>query len=195
MTKKLVQSLHFAFAGIKHAIRTERNMKIHMLCALAVSLFGMTVPLEFGTRVALLFAMAMVLFAELLNTALEAIVDLYMGETHRLAMVAKDAAAGGVLIIAVASVFVFAEVVWLHWSYIASNVSEIAYWGAFGVSLIICQALALFLARWRFTYWLAFAASVFIYVPLFFFTRDVVFSVVAFILILLSLVVREPKHV
>ena len=85
-----------ASAGVARTLATQRNMKIHWLAAIMVTLVATALPFDLSMRVALIFSVAMVLFAEILNTALEAFVDLHIKEYHRLAMLAKDAAAAGV---------------------------------------------------------------------------------------------------
>ncbi|HUW63323.1 MAG TPA: diacylglycerol kinase family protein [Spirochaetia bacterium] len=96
----LVRSFGYAFAGLAYAVRTQRNMRIHLFLAfvaLAVALFLHLAPDLF---LVLSLAVTMVLAAEMFNTALEAAVDLY-GTTFRpLARVAKDVSAAAVLVTA-----------------------------------------------------------------------------------------------
>ena len=108
----IVSSFRAAIAGVLRTIAAQRNMKIHVLSALMVLMVGMALPLDLSSRVALLFAIAIVFFAEILNTALEAFVDLHVRDYHRLAMMAKDAAAAGVLVLAATTVVVLAEILW-----------------------------------------------------------------------------------
>ncbi|QJC52549.1 diacylglycerol kinase family protein [Paenibacillus albicereus] len=104
MARPFRDSLSDACAGIAAAIRSERNMRIHLAagaaaCALAAWL-GIG-PLQWA---ALTLAISLVLAAELMNTAVERAVDLASGgKLHPLAKVAKDAAAGAVLVCAAAS--------------------------------------------------------------------------------------------
>lgn len=104
--------LSVAGAGIVRTIQTQRNMKIHLLCALAVALFCLIFPLALSTQALLFLCIALVLAAELLNTALEAIVDLCSPDFHTLAKTAKDAAAGAVLVLSVAAALIFVAVAW-----------------------------------------------------------------------------------
>lgn len=99
--RSLIESFNYAVTGILTAIKRERNMRIHYFIALIViflSLFFDFSRLEF---LALLFAISFVFVAEMMNTAIEAVVDLVTGDYHPLARVAKDVAAGGVLIAAI----------------------------------------------------------------------------------------------
>nr|WP_256488025.1 diacylglycerol kinase [Deinococcus sp. HSC-46F16] len=93
--RRWVRSASFAWAGVRHVYRTQANFRIEVwagVLALGLGL-GLGVPLS-----PLLLACGLVLSAELLNTALEAVVDLASPEWHPLAKVAKDAAAGAVLV-------------------------------------------------------------------------------------------------
>ncbi|MDA8414709.1 MAG: diacylglycerol kinase [Desulfobacteraceae bacterium] len=86
--------------GILLAARTEKHMRAHFIAALVVllaSLFLRVSPLEFAL---LALSILFVLFAELINTAIEAVVDLLSPDFHPLAKTAKDTAAGAVLIAA-----------------------------------------------------------------------------------------------
>lgn len=110
----LRQSFSAALAGITYTIRTQRNMKIHMLAALCVTLVSLFLGLNLTARAAILFSIALVFFAEIINTAMEAIVDLYVEKFHQFAMVAKDAAAGGVLMLAIIASLLFSNILWVH---------------------------------------------------------------------------------
>ncbi|MBV8375015.1 MAG: diacylglycerol kinase [Candidatus Eremiobacteraeota bacterium] len=101
---KFGRSFHHAFEGILYATRTQPNMRVHFVIAAAVLLATLVLRLDRLYVVAVIILVAMVLSLELLNTAVEAIVDLLTVAHHPLAKTAKDAAAGAVLIAAVASV-------------------------------------------------------------------------------------------
>jgi len=113
-SQNLFQSFRFALSGISRTLVTQRNMKIDVLSALFILLIGVIFPFDAISRSIVLLCIALVLFSEIMNTAMEAIVDLYTGETHRLAQIAKDAAAGGVMLLAVCSVFIFLGVLIHH---------------------------------------------------------------------------------
>jgi diacylglycerol kinase (ATP) len=101
---KFGRSFHHAFEGILYATRTQPNMRVHFLIAAGVLLATLVLRLDRLYVVAVIILVSMVLSLELLNTAVEAIVDLLTVAHHPLAKTAKDAAAGAVLIAAVASV-------------------------------------------------------------------------------------------
>lgn len=96
----LFESFNFAAEGIVHAVRTQRNLWIHFAIAVAVLIaaigFGAT-KLELAV---LLLAITFVLVAELVNTAVEAAVDIASTSFDPMAKIAKDIAAGAVLIAA-----------------------------------------------------------------------------------------------
>lgn len=92
------KSLSYAVRGIVFAIHSEANMKRHLVIALAVTVLGLILKISLMEWIIVSFCISLVIFAELMNTALEAYSDLVTRE-HRLeAMLAKDTAAGAVLI-------------------------------------------------------------------------------------------------
>lgn len=102
----LVAAFGYAFAGIWYLLRTQRNAQIHCLvgaCALALAA---VLRVERWEWLALVLTIAMVLAAEGVNTAVEAAVDVATSRRHPLAKIAKDVAAGTVLLCAIASVVV-----------------------------------------------------------------------------------------
>jgi diacylglycerol kinase len=93
-----------AFVGIAHAIATQANMRIHLAISAVVIASGVWLGLTRLEWIAIVFSIGLVLQAELLNTAIEATVDKASPEHHPLAKVAKDCAAGAVLVTALAAV-------------------------------------------------------------------------------------------
>lgn len=105
-SKGIVHSFQYAFKGIKIAATSERNMKVHLIFAFVVLFLGVALKLSSIEWVVILFAIGGVLSLELVNTAIEKVVDLETAEFHPLAQQAKDIAAGAVLIYAGISVTV-----------------------------------------------------------------------------------------
>jgi diacylglycerol kinase len=105
-SEHLGQSFRHAFRGLWHAFRSQRNVRIHAAAAVLVLgagiLFGAT-PLELALIV---LTIAMVIVAELINSALEAVVDLAAPYIDPLAGIAKDVAAAAVLLTALTAVVV-----------------------------------------------------------------------------------------
>ncbi len=102
----LFASFRFAFEGIAYAFRTQRNFKVHCGVMLAVVVVGLAVRLAPAQWAILALASGLVFQAELMNTALEAVVDRVSPEFHALAKVAKDCAAGAVFLTALCAVVV-----------------------------------------------------------------------------------------
>jgi len=95
-----------AFEGIIHSLRTERNLRIHVLAGILVVLAALFFQLPLRDIALLLVMIALVICTELLNTAIEKAVDLISPDWHKLAKIAKDAAAAAVLVAAIISVLV-----------------------------------------------------------------------------------------
>lgn len=94
----LIESFNYAFEGIIHVLRTQRNMRIHFLAAVVVLVAGLATDVSRLELIALLLAIAFVLIAEMINTALEAAIDVATTSFDPMAKLAKDVAAGAVLI-------------------------------------------------------------------------------------------------
>ncbi len=104
--KSLINSFKYACMGIKSAIKSERNMKIHVLATLIVTALGFILGLDPLEWVACIFSIVIVISSEMLNTALETIVDLVSPNINPLAKKAKDIAAGSVLVMAIGAFLV-----------------------------------------------------------------------------------------
>ncbi len=98
---KLLMSFKYAFDGIIEGIRNERNMMIHYGALIMVVVFGLTLKLSVIEWSICLILCALVIAMELMNTAIEAVVDLVTEEKKPLAKLAKDTAAGAVLVCAI----------------------------------------------------------------------------------------------
>jgi diacylglycerol kinase len=99
-------AFRYAFAGLAAAWRTERNLRIHAVIAAAVVGAGVALRLTAAAWAVVVLAIALVVAAELLNAAVESVVDLVSPEEHPLAKRAKDVAAAGVLVAAAGAVAV-----------------------------------------------------------------------------------------
>jgi diacylglycerol kinase (ATP) len=97
----VVQSFNFALQGVIHVLRTQRNMRIHLGIAAVVFLLAFVYGVTTAELIALMISITFVLIAEMVNTAVEATIDLSTPSFDPLAKVAKDIAAGAVLIAAV----------------------------------------------------------------------------------------------
>ena len=102
----IVESFNFALEGIIHVLRTQRNMRIHFLAALLVLIAALWFGVDKLELIALLLSISFVLIAEMINTAVEASVDVATTSFDPLAKLAKDIVAGAVLIATVNAVAV-----------------------------------------------------------------------------------------
>jgi diacylglycerol kinase len=102
----LWRSFGYAFVGLAHMLRTQRNFRIHLAIAALVVSVGFYVDLTWVEWAIVTICIALVLIGEMMNTVVETIVDLASPEYHPLAKIAKDVAAAAVLLIAIVSVVV-----------------------------------------------------------------------------------------
>ena len=100
----VIDSFNYAFEGIIHVLRTQRNLRIHFLAAVLVFGGAIAVGVSRLQLIALVLAVAFVLFAEMLNTAIEGVIDVSTTSFDPNAKLAKDIAAGAVLIASITAV-------------------------------------------------------------------------------------------
>ena len=105
-SRSLIESFNYAVTGIIYTLKTEKNMRIHFIIAIIVVLFSLFFDFSRGELILLFFTISLVLITEMINTAIERTVDLITEDFHPLARLAKDVAAGGVLIAAINSLVV-----------------------------------------------------------------------------------------
>lgn len=104
--RSLWKSFGYALEGLRHAVRTQRNLRIHLvIAALAVGI-GIFLRLEYVQWAILAITIGAVITGELINTVVETVVDLASPEYHDLAKIAKDVAAGTVLVMALTAIAV-----------------------------------------------------------------------------------------
>lgn len=105
----LFTSFRYAWAGIVYAVKTQRNFRVHIGIALIALILGILLHIQTIEAAIITVTIGIVLVMELMNTALESVVDLTVGQTyHELAKIAKDCAAGAVLISAITALLVAA---------------------------------------------------------------------------------------
>ena len=98
---RFIDSLNCAIEGILYTARTQKHMRNHFITALVVLLLVLFLRVSALEFTLLAVSVSFVLFAELMNTAVEVVVDLVSPEYHPLAKIAKDVAAGSVLVSAI----------------------------------------------------------------------------------------------
>lgn len=104
--KKIINSFKYAFQGIFSAFKTERNMKIHVAFMILVIIAGIVLKISLIEWLICVLCFALVISAELFNTAIELVVDLASPGIHEKAKLSKDIAAGAVLITAIGSAII-----------------------------------------------------------------------------------------
>jgi diacylglycerol kinase (ATP) len=136
-----VESLVYASNGILHTVVHQRNMRMHVIAAMLVSLVGAGIPLGLAEKVTLIFCVMLIFFAEILNSALEQLVDLATEMQHERARIAKDAAAAGVLVLAIGTIVIFAAILVHNSAAIFSHTEAIRKQVAFGVPITFLLGL------------------------------------------------------
>ena len=104
--QSIVKAFNAAIEGIIYTFKKERNMKIHYCVALVILISSLFCDFSKTERVLLLFTISLVVISEMFNTAVEKTVDMITDDYHPLAKIAKDVAAGGVLIASLNAVVV-----------------------------------------------------------------------------------------
>jgi diacylglycerol kinase (ATP) len=102
----IIESFNYAIEGVVHVLRTQRNMRIHFAVAFAVIFIAAAAGVSRIELIALLISISFVLVAEMINTAVEGAIDAATTSFDPMAKLAKDIAAGAVLIASVNAVAV-----------------------------------------------------------------------------------------
>lgn len=104
--KKFFHSFTYPIKGLKYAYRNEQNLAVDVGISLIVLIAGVIFKLDKSEWLVVAFTIGAVISLELVNTAIEAVVDMVTEEYHPLAKVAKDTSAAAVFIIAIVAVIV-----------------------------------------------------------------------------------------
>ncbi len=121
--KSFLSGFWCAFSGLAECICAERNMRIHIVISLYVLYFSKYYNLSLEKFILLIIIIALVLSLELINTAIERACDVVTKEYHPLIKAAKDAAAGAVLVAAIAAAVIAVLLFWdlnILWQIISS---------------------------------------------------------------------------
>ena len=117
---KFIAGFGYAFAGLWYVLRTQRNMRVHLLIATLAILVSIILRISAVEFAVIFVTIAVVFTAEMFNTVFELCIDLASPEYHPLAKTAKDVAAGAVLLSAMLAVviglFVFVPHIWALFS-------------------------------------------------------------------------------
>lgn len=106
MKNPFYKSVQYALEGIFACIKKERNMKIHLSMMIIVIICGFVFSIEIFEWIICIILFGLVIALELINTAIEAVVDLCSPTFHPLSKLAKDMAAGAVLIAAISAAII-----------------------------------------------------------------------------------------
>lgn len=101
-----LRSFRYALEGFRTAVTTERNINVQICVGVVALIAGFVLKLDALSWILIILCIGLVLFAELVNTSIEAIVDLATQELHPLAKRAKDIAAASVFTLSVTSAIV-----------------------------------------------------------------------------------------
>lgn len=103
---RFVRSFSCAIEGIAYTVKTQRNMQIHLVAAVLALVASWWLDISRNDILLVFFAIALVFALEIVNTAIEAAVDIASPDWHAKAKIAKDAAAGAVLVAACLAVLI-----------------------------------------------------------------------------------------
>lgn len=103
---RLVNSFKYALDGLKYAFKYEQNLIVHIVVTIAVIVFGFLFKISLIEWLILILIIGLVIATELINTSIEATIDLCTKEVNPLAKIAKDTAAGAVLVFAITAVII-----------------------------------------------------------------------------------------
>lgn len=104
--RKLIESFKYAISGITYTLETQRNMRIHFVAAICAICLGVFMNLTKTEILVLFLTISLVIVTEMINTAIEKTIDMFTKEYHPLAKIAKNVAAGSVLIAAINAIIV-----------------------------------------------------------------------------------------
>jgi diacylglycerol kinase (ATP) len=134
----LLASFRYAWSGLLHTVIHQRNMRVHLVSAVLVGLVGSGILLGLAEKVTLVFCVLLIFFAEILNSALEHLVDLATRHFDEKARLTKDAAAAGVLVLALGTMVIFATILVHNWETVVSSGPRIARQVVLGLPFAAC---------------------------------------------------------
>jgi diacylglycerol kinase len=120
LLQRIARSFYFASSGLGYLFRTQRNARLELMIGLLACAMAAWLGISRIEWAILVITIAVVLILEGLNTAMEAIVDLASPRVHPLARIAKDLAAGVVLLAAIGSIavglLILGPPLWQRWA-------------------------------------------------------------------------------
>ncbi len=120
--QKFIAGFGYAFSGLGYALRTQRNIRVHVVIGTLAIIVGIVLRISTVEFAMIFIAITGVFIAEMFNTVMELCIDLSTPEYNPLAKVAKDVAAGAVLLNAILAVIIGLFVFGPHiWAFISSH--------------------------------------------------------------------------
>lgn len=110
--KRLIRGFKYALLGLGHILRTEQNARIHLVVAIIVLILGLLLGVSPAELAAIFFAIIIVFVAEVLNTAIEKMLDLIEPEFNGKIAIIKDMSAGAVLVAATGAAIIGIVIFW-----------------------------------------------------------------------------------
>lgn len=191
----LLASFGHAWDGLVETVVHQRNMRVHLVSGVLVGLVGSGLPLGLAEKVTLIFCVLLIFFAEILNSALEALVDLTVKDFDPRARRAKDAAAGGVLLLAIGTVVIFAALLVHVRATIAAEAGSIGRQVAWGLPLaLIVGALTLPGRRSAWVDRALFLVGALLFIPLSARSASSVFTVLTFGLLIVAFAASSKRR-
>lgn len=139
--RKIIDSFNYALDGMIYALRTQRNMRIHLLITILLVLLSVNFQLTRMEIIALTLCVTIVFVAEMINTAIESAIDLFTREYHELAKIAKNVSAGAVLIAAINATLigylVFIDKLMMHSKHAVQQIREVTTHQIFMVLVLV----------------------------------------------------------
>lgn len=105
-SKNLIESFKYAFEGIFTALKTEKNMRIHVVIMLLVIIAGIVLKISKTEWIVCIILFGIVIAGEMFNSAIETVVDMMMPNKNDMAKKAKDISAGAVLVLSISAAIV-----------------------------------------------------------------------------------------
>ncbi len=106
--KRLINSFKYAFQGLKYAFIYEQNILVHFLATVLAIIFGITFKISEAEWLVIFLIIGLVIATELINTSIEATIDLITDEINPIAKIAKDTAAAAVLVFGITALIIAA---------------------------------------------------------------------------------------
>ena len=110
-SKNFYESLNYAFSGLNYCLQNSSNFRIQIFCALITLLLGLFLKISNFEKIVIVATIFSVLILEILNTSIESLVDLVVGNKFNdLAKICKDCSAASVLLASINSIFIAAYI-------------------------------------------------------------------------------------